>query len=105
MQTVNSYRPYIPVGAAHKVDDTQRRYTLSGTIDNRRLFGIGGEAPPSGSYLVLSQPTKFNGRTVMEVKLPSEHAQGASVTVQGKIAERSWGGVETRGGTVFELRA
>jgi hypothetical protein len=69
---------------------------LAGKIDNRSIMAIGGEAPPSGSYLVLDKPIKVGGKTVKEVFIEgAERKQGSSARLHGRIDEGSFGGVET----------
>jgi hypothetical protein len=70
--------------------------SLSGKIDNRSPIGPGGEAPPAGSYLVLSEPLRVGASTAAEVFLEGrDFEQGRAVTVHGRLEERTWGGVET----------
>lgn len=77
---------------------------LSGKIENRSLFGIGGEAPPSGSYLVLDQPIQVNGKRVTEVFISGpDFQEGERVTLNGRIDVRSFGGVEVREGRYVAL--
>lgn len=77
---------------------------LSGKIDNRTLFGPGGEAPPSGSYLVLDQPVRIDGKSVSELYLPyKDFAQGEAMRLNGRIDVQSYGGVETQPGSVYAL--
>lgn len=69
---------------------------LAGKIDNRSIMAIGGEAPPSGSYLVLDKPIKVGGKTIKEVFIQGEERkQGSNVRLHGRIDEGSFGGVET----------
>lgn len=80
--------------AAHHVPGEY--LALAGTIDNRELVGIGGEAPPSGSYLVLTTPLEVGAATVKEVFVEGRaFEQGKSVTLAGRLEARSYGGVET----------
>lgn len=70
--------------------------TLSGKIDNRRLMGPGGEAPPSGSYLVLTKPIRVGSVAVRELYLEGkELEQDKAFMLYGRLEARSWGGVET----------
>lgn len=69
---------------------------LTGRVDNRELVAIGGEAMPSGSYLVLTAPIRVGGCATSEVFL--EHPvfrPGAALTAYGRLELRSVGGVET----------
>lgn len=69
---------------------------VSGKIDNRRLVGPGGEAPPSGSYLVLGEALVVGSARVNDIFLEGrEFAQGKNVKLYGRLEARSWGGVET----------
>jgi hypothetical protein len=69
---------------------------LSGQIDNRRLAGPGGEAPPSGSYLVLAAPIAVGAVKVKEVFLEERSfEQDKDVTLYGRLEARKYGGVET----------
>jgi hypothetical protein len=78
---------------------------LTGSIMVReRRMGIGGEAPPGGPFLVLDKPIFVNGRKVTEVRVNAEDLKsGAKVTLNGRLNERKWGGVETKGGKYVEL--
>lgn len=77
---------------------------LSGRVEQRQPMGIGGEAPPAGSYLLLDRPITVDGEAVTAVYLQGrELTSGAQVTLHGKLASESWGGVETRGGKVVML--
>ena len=80
-------------------------HQLSGQIAHRSHVGIGGEAPPSGSYLVLDEPKQVNGQTVKELYLRNqdELAQGARVEVNGRLDQGSYGGVETPARTYLAL--
>lgn len=69
---------------------------LTGRVDNRAPIGIGGEAPPSGSYLVLPNTIRLAGVATHEIFL--EHPvfrPGYALTVYGRLELRSFGGVET----------
>lgn len=68
---------------------------LSGTIDNRALVGPGGEAPPSGSYLLLVDPLAVGSSTVKQLFLEGRtFDQGRSVKLYGRLEARTYGGVE-----------
>lgn len=79
--------------------------TLSGTIENRHIMAIGGEAPPSGSYLILPKPITVAGKEVSAVFVQRypELEEGAQVTLHGRIDERQFGGVETPQQSVIAL--
>lgn len=78
---------------------------LSGKIENRSLMGIGGEAPPSGSYLVLDKPITVEGKQIKEVFVQRwpEMAEGSQVTLNGRVDRRNYGGVETPAASVISL--
>ncbi|MBI2376533.1 MAG: hypothetical protein HYV07_21235 [Deltaproteobacteria bacterium] len=77
---------------------------LAGKIENRAPMGIGGEAPPSGSYLVLDKPIKVSGVRVKELYLQGpELPEGQSVKLNGRLDLVSYGGVETHGASVHAL--
>ncbi len=69
---------------------------LTGKVENRQLYGPGGEAPPHGAYLVLDKPIQVNGETVKEVFVDANktYADGASVELNGRLDPSSFGGVE-----------
>lgn len=71
-------------------------HQLSGEIVHRQIFGIGGEAPPSGTYLVLDEPRKVNGQLVKELYVERwpELEEGAKLQLNGRLDIRSFGGVE-----------
>jgi hypothetical protein len=70
--------------------------SVSGRIDNRRLVGPGGEAPPSGSYLVLVEALVVGSSKVNEIFLEGrKFDQGKNVKLYGRLEARSYGGVET----------
>lgn len=69
---------------------------IEGTIENRHPMAIGGEAPPSGSWLVLPSPIhigKFLAREVylLHKLLPA----GTKAVLHGRLGLREYGGVET----------
>jgi hypothetical protein len=77
---------------------------LSGRIENRHRMGLGGEAPPSGSYLVLEHPIHVGRASVQEVYLQHpEFAVGEKVKVYGRIEVLHFGGVETQQRTYVAL--
>lgn len=67
---------------------------LGGKIENRQLFGPGGEAPPSGSYLVLHEPIIVDGQEVKELFVGKELKDGSEAKLSGRIDVGSFGGVE-----------
>src|SRR6185436_4216524 len=70
--------------------------SVSGKIDNRKLFGPGGEAPPSGSYLVLAEALIVGSSRVNDIFLEGRaFDEGKSVKLFGRLEARSYGGVET----------
>ena len=70
--------------------------SVSGRIDDRRLVGPGGEAPPSGSYLVLAEALIVGSSRVNEIFLEGrEFDQDKHVKLYGRLEARSYGGVET----------
>jgi hypothetical protein len=80
--------------AAHHVPG--EHLSVSGKIDNRTLAGPGGEAPPSGSYLLLAHALTVGASRVSEIFLEGrEFDQGKSVKLYGRLEARSYGGVET----------
>jgi len=77
---------------------------VSGSVENRQLVGIGGEAPPSGSWLVLDKPLTVGGEQIAELYLGQDaYADGASVKLNGRIDLGSWGGVETPPSRYYSL--
>ncbi len=69
---------------------------LTGKIDNRELVAIGGEAPPSGSYLVLDAPLAEGATMIRDVFLDGRtFKQGTAVKLYGRLDARTYGGVET----------
>ncbi len=77
---------------------------FSGTVDNRQNFGIGGEAPPSGSWLVLDKPITVEGKSVKDIFLGYQEFQdGVKARLNGRLDTGSWGGVETHGGSYYTL--
>lgn len=70
--------------------------SVSGRIDNRSLLGPGGEAPPSGSYLVLVEALIVGSSRVNDIFLEGrKFDQGKNVKLYGRLEARSYGGVET----------
>lgn len=69
--------------------------SVSGHVEQRHPMGIGGEAPPSGSYLRLTQPLQLLGQSYDELFLEREFGSSAQVTLYGRVEQRRYGGVET----------
>lgn len=68
---------------------------LQGRVEERNEFGIGGEAPPSGNWLVLAQPIQVDGQAHGAIFLGHAPVQaGAEVDLNGRLDPKSWGGVE-----------
>lgn len=87
-----------PVGEAACDDalDPGVYLSLAGRVENRELVAIGGEAPPPGSYLLLTAPLRVADCETDEVFL--EHPvfrAGDERVVFGRLELRSHGGVET----------
>jgi len=77
---------------------------FTGTVENKSLMGPGGEAPPSGSYLILDKPITVNGKEVKELFLGyEEFADGVKAKLNGRLDTGSWGGVETGAHNFFQL--
>ncbi len=77
---------------------------VRGRIDERALMGIGGEAPPSGSYLILDDPLGVAGKPIHELFLEGRRfTDGAIVSVHGRLDARTFGGVETPRRTYYAL--
>jgi hypothetical protein len=77
---------------------------LEGMIENRHPMAIGGEAPPSGSWLLFPSPIhigKFLAREVYLVDklLPA----GTKVLLYGRLGLQEYGGVETPRGAYATL--
>ncbi len=69
---------------------------ISGKIEDRQLVGIGGEAPPSGHWLVLDTPITVASRKVSELFVGRANVKdGAQVKLNGRLDSGSYGGVET----------
>ncbi|MEP7121967.1 MAG: hypothetical protein ABJE95_13690 [Byssovorax sp.] len=80
--------------AAHHVPG--EHLALAGKIDNREPVAIGGEAPPTGSYLVLDAPLDAGSSPIRDVFLDGRtFPQGTSVKLYGRLDARTYGGVET----------
>lgn len=84
----------------HKTDYV----ALSGRIENREPIGIGGEAPPAGSYLILDRPLRMGRYSVKEVYLLGRlFAQGEHKKLHGRLGTDQYGGVETPERSYFVL--
>ncbi|HVG63571.1 MAG TPA: hypothetical protein VNA24_33705 [Hyalangium sp.] len=69
---------------------------LEGRIENRHPVAIGGEAPPSGSWLVLSSPLQISKLLTREVYLLHKLLPaGTKALLHGRLVLREYGGVET----------
>jgi hypothetical protein len=69
---------------------------LEGVIENRRPVAIGGEAPPSGSWLLLSSPLHIGKFLTREVYLLHKLLPaGTKALLHGRLVIREYGGVET----------
>lgn len=84
------------VGKSAKDRKPGQCLVLEDTIENRHPVAIGGEAPPSGSWLVLSSQIhidKFLAREVylLHKLLPA----GRKALLHGRLGLREYGGVET----------
>lgn len=100
--------PEVPSKGMHKGPTEEGRHpgvlVLEGLIENRQPVAIGGEAPPSGSWLVLSSPIhigKFLAREVylLHKLLPA----GTKAVLHGRLVLREYGGVETPRSTYAAL--
>jgi hypothetical protein len=98
---------FVRVGKTSSATDVKLgTYTeMSGKIENRSLVGPGGEAPPSGSYLVLDKPISVEGKQVKEVYVQHwpELTEGAQVKLNGRVDRWTYGGVETPSASVISL--
>ena len=92
-----------PIAATPSDYEVGQVAAFTGTVQNQNLFGIGGEAPPSGQYLVLDQPVKVGGATVDKLFLGAGYSEGASVTLEGRLGKKSFGGVEVQNGRYYTL--
>ncbi len=78
--------------------------TLSGTIQNERIMGIGGEAPPSGAYLHLPENIEIAGKQYGKVFLGNREFQdGQTLDLHGRLDVNRFGGVEVLEGTYLQL--
>jgi hypothetical protein len=69
---------------------------LSGQIDEREPIGIGGEAPPAGSYLILDRPIRVGRSAIKEVYLSGRRfAEDDHKKLYGRLDVGHYGGVET----------
>ena len=96
------------VAASPCVKPTEYKFgevvSVKGLVTNRDpTFGPGGEAPPSGSFLVLSAPIRYSGKVLTEIRLPSSRQAGEHLLAHGNIEVKRWGGVATPGGTYAQF--
>lgn len=69
---------------------------VSGTVQDRQNIGIGGEAPPSGHWLVLDTPITVASQSVTELFVDRANVKdGQQVKLNGRLDAGSYGGVET----------
>jgi hypothetical protein len=84
------------------VDGSQRHFSpgdyviLSGTINQRAPVGIGGEAPPSGNWLVLPKPIRIGRLRTDSIYLATQqpYVEGYSARFHGRVSKSYFGGVE-----------
>lgn len=84
------------------VDGRQRHFSpgdyviLAGTIERRMPIGIGGEAPPSGNWLALSQPIRIGRLRTDSIYLDARqpYPEGYSGRFHGRLTKAYFGGVE-----------
>lgn len=90
---------------ASKASKQKRDYVvLSGRIENREPIGIGGEAPPAGSYLILERPFRVGRFSVKEVYLLGRRFGGGETKkLHGRLGTERYGGVETPERSYFVL--
>lgn len=69
---------------------------LEGLIENRHPMAIGGEAPPSGSWLVLASPLHLDKLRTQEVYVMHKLLPaGTKALLHGRLGLSEYGGVET----------
>lgn len=84
------------VGKSAKDRQPGQYLVIEGTIENRQPVAIGGEAPPSGSWLILSSPIRIDKLVVREVYLADKLLpSGTKALLHGCLGLREYGGVET----------
>lgn len=77
---------------------------LKGTVEDRQLFAIGGEAAPSGNWLVLDAPIRVAGQDYADLYLGHANVRpGEQVDLNGRLDVNSFGGVETPRRNYVEL--
>lgn len=100
-QSLRTYTVQVQVSASKQRGTTR---TITGTVENRSLFGPGGEAPPSGSWLKLDRAISVQGERVSAVFIRGKRlAKGTRASLVGKLELATWGGVTTRGGTYAQI--
>lgn len=78
--------------------------TLSGRVEEQRVFASGCEAPPSGSWLVLARPIHVGRAEVTEVFVQgSAVLTGDGAVIHGRLDARHYGGTETPQQPYFAL--
>lgn len=84
------------VGKSTRDHQPGQSLVLEGTIENRQPMAIGGEAPPSGSWLILPSPIRINKLVTREVYLMHKLLpSGTKARLHGSLGLREYGGVET----------
>lgn len=84
------------VGRSTTVRQPGQALVLEGTIENRQPMAIGGEAPPSGSWLLLPSPIRIDTLVTREVYLVDKLLpSGTKARLYGTLGLRELGGVET----------
>jgi len=72
------------------------REVLEGVVQKLTLFGPGGEAPPSGLYLILSKPVQIAGQSFDRVYLSEANLSvGGHYVLAGDLSAVSKRGVVT----------
>jgi hypothetical protein len=72
------------------------REVLTGIVQRLSLMGIGGEAPPSGNWLILNKPVVVDGVKCDRVYLGlADLKVGGQYTVSGELSLVRKRGVET----------
>ncbi|HSI06392.1 MAG: hypothetical protein ACAI38_01330 [Myxococcota bacterium] len=69
-----------------RIETPPVRMVLEGIVQRLSLFGPGGNAPPSGMYLVLNKTLTVGDRTFDKVYLgPSDFQIGGQYVLQGDL--------------------
>ncbi len=76
--------------------------SLKGRTEEMNIMGIGGEAPPSGTYLMLDKSISVGGNSYDRVYLGTYPA-GQEVELHGRLDVGRFGGVEVRDGRYAAL--